>query len=222
MARKLVNGTVPYIGSAFGTSKAFTGISNASSAVFAFETGHGIAVGDFFQINTCGWASLAGRVFRASAVDTDNVTVAGLDTSSTTRFPAAGGAGTAAEVSTWVAMQQVNADGLSVEGGETEYYTGQDLDDVEGLKFQLPIGKTPIVFRAVVDDDQSLTYWTAVHAAEDAKTNYPLKLVYPGSTGVAVGTGLWNVSAAPDMKGNSVQKRTITVGLARKFSEYTS
>ena len=73
-----------------------------------------------------------------------------------------------------------------------------------------------------VDDDQSMTHWTTVLAAQAALTNYPIRFAYPSSSGIAVGTGIFTVSAAPALKGNQVQKRTINVALAGLFTEYTS
>lgn len=220
MARKNVNGTIVAIGSAFGATKAISAISNATAAVFTFEASHGIDVGDYFQLDACGWPQLAGRVFRASAVATNDVTVAGLDTSSTTRYPAGAGAGSAREVTTWTPIQQINADGLTVDGGERQYLEGQYIDS--DLQFRSPTLKTAVNIAMVVDDDQSLTHWTAVRAAEDSLANYPIRFTYPGGGGFAVGTGIWSVSAAPAMTGNNVQKRTISVALASVFSEYTS
>lgn len=223
MARKLVNGTIPSIGATFGTSTAITGISNASSAVFTFGAGHGITVGDYFEVTANGWPQLAGRVFRASAVATNDITVAGLNTTSTTEYPAGQGSGTGRRIVTWAAIQQVNADGLTVSGGEQQFLTGQYIDS--SLEFRVPTNKSAIDLSMVVDDDQTLSYWTTVRAAETAGvagTNYPIRLTYPGGGGNAVATGVWTVSAVPAMQGNNVQKRTIGVAMAAVFTEYTT
>lgn len=223
MGRKLVNGTVPYIGATFGTATNITGISNAASAVFSFAAGHGITVGDYFEVPSCGWPQLAGRVFRASAVSTNDITVAGLNTTSTTDYPAGQGTGSGRRIITWAAIQQVNADGLSVSGGEQQFLTGQYIDS--SLEFRVPTNKSAIDVSMLVDDDQTLGYWTTVRAAETAGaagTSYPLKLTYPGGGGNAVGSGIWTVSAAPAMQGNNVQKRTIGVAMAGVFTEYTT
>lgn len=221
MARKLVNGTIPAIGATFGTSTNITAITNASAAVATFAAGHGIVVGDYVEITASGWPLLAGRVFRASAVSTNDITLLGADTSSTTLYPAGAGAGsTGRRIITWAAIQQVNADGIKVDGGDQQFTEGQYIDAT--LQFRYPTLKTPINAEMVVDDDQSLSYWSTVRAAEAALVNQPFRLQYPGGTGFAVGTGIWTVSAAPALTGNSVQKRTINVALASLFTEYTS
>ena len=221
MARKLVNGTIPAIGATFGTSTNITAITNAASAVATFAAGHGIVVGDYVEITASGWPLLANRVFRASAVSTNDVTLLGADTSSTTLYPAGAGAGsTGRRIITWVAIQQVNADGLTVDGGEQQFEVGQYID--ASLQFRFPTLKTPINAEMIVDDDQSMTHWSTVLAAQAALTNYPVRFAYPSASGFAVGTGIFTVSAAPALKGNQVQKRTINVALAGLFTEYTS
>lgn len=221
MARKLVNGTIPAIGATFGTATNITGITNASPAVATFASGHGIVVGDYVEITASGWPLAANRVFRASVVAADVITLAGLDATSTTLYPAGAAAGsTGRRIITWAALQQVNADGLTVDGGEQQFTEGQYIDS--SLQFRFPTLKTPINAAMVVDDDQALSYWTTVRAAEAALTNYPVRFQYPGGGGFAVGTGIWTVSAAPALAGNQVQKRTINCALAGLFTEYTS
>lgn len=218
--RKLVNGTIPSIGATFGAATAITGITNASPAVATFAGGHGITVGDYVEIQASGWPQLAGRVYRASAVSTNDITLLGLDATSTALYPAGAGAGTGRRIITWAAISQVNADQLTVDGGEQQFAEGQYIDS--SLQFRYPTLKTPINASMGVDDDQTLGYWTTVRAAEAALTNYPIRFAYPGGGGFAVGTGIWTVSAAPAMVGNSVQKRTINCALASLFTEYAS
>jgi hypothetical protein len=221
MARKLVNGTIPAIGATFGTATNITGITNANPAVATFASGHGIVVGDYVEIISSGWPLAAGRVFRASVVAADVITLAGLDATNTALYPSGAAAGSSGRrIITWAAIQQVNADGLTVDGGEQQFTEGQYIDS--SLQFRFPTLKTPINAEMVVDDDQALGYWTTVRAAEAALTNYPVRFQYPGSGGFAVGTGIWTVSAAPALSGNNVQKRTINVALASLFTEYTS
>lgn len=218
MARKLTNGTTVSIGATFGTTTAITGTSNANPAIATFSAGHGLVTGEYVEILTHDWPQLVGRVFKTS-VATNAITLVGLDAASTTDYPA-GGTGSGRRIITWVAVQQLNADGLTIDGGEQQFLDGQYIDS--SLMFRIPTNQTPIGVNMVVDDDQSLTYWTTVRAAEVAKTGYPIKLLYPGTTGNAAGSGIWTVSAAPAFTGNNVQKRTIAVSMLSRFSEYTS
>ena len=219
MARKLVNGTVPAIGSVFGTTTNITALTNAANAVATFAAGHAIVVGDFVQIMASGWGGVEGRVFRASAVATNDITLEGFNTSSTTLYPAGGGVGSGRRITTWQSITQVNADGLTVDGGEQQFLDGQYIDT--SLAFRVPTNKSPIGLQMVLDDDQTMTQWTPIRAAEVAVSNFPVRLAYPGG-GFAVGSGIWTISSAPALTGNNVQKRTLNVALASIFSEYTT
>lgn len=214
MARKIVNGTVFQIGSTFGTTSNITAVTNAANAVLTLAAGHGVVVNDYIEIITSGWSGLLGRVFRATAVSTNDVTIA-YDSTSTTVNPAGGGVGTARRITAWAAIQQVN--NAQVSGGEQNFGEGQYIDSA--VSFRYPTNKNAIAVEFTVDDDQSLTYWTTVKAAQAALTNYPLRMDYPGSGG-ACGTGVWTFSAAPGIEINSVQKRTINVSMANVFTEY--
>lgn len=219
MARKLVSGTIPAIGATFGTSTAISAATNAASCVFTFASGHGITIGDYFEVTALGWPLGANRVFRASAVSTNDITALNFNTSDLAKYPAGAGVGFGRRIITWAAIQQANKDQVTTTGGDQNFEQGQYIDT--DLQHEYPTNKNPIRVTFVVDDDQSMTYWTTVRAAEDALTSYPIRLAYPGGSGFAVGTGVWTVSAAPDVSG-FVQKRTITVAMQNKFTEYTS
>lgn len=218
MARKLVNGTKVSIGATFGTETDILTLSNANPAIAGFDTGHGITVGSYVQIMSSGWG-IEGRVFRASVVSTNNITLEGFDTTDTGKYPAGEGVGAGRSIATWALIQQANKDQVVIEGGEQGFEEGQYIDDIDSFEF--PTRKAPARARMVVDEDRSQAYWTTVLAAEEALTNYPIRFVYPGSSGVAVSSGIWGVSAAPDLTG-FVRRRTLTVALAKRFTEYTS
>ncbi|HRZ59893.1 MAG TPA: phage tail tube protein [Rubrivivax sp.] len=214
MSRKIVNGTIFEVGTTYGSAITISAATNAAQCVLTLSAAHGVTVGDVIEIVTSGWGALIGRAFRAVAVATNDVTIA-IDTSSTASFPAGQGAGTARKVTAWAQIQQVNSP--SVSGGEQNFGTGQYIDQSVG--FEYPTNKSPIKVTFEVDDDQSLTYWTTLKAAQANLANYALRMTYPGSGG-AVGTGIWTYSAAPALESNNVQKRTINVSLANVFTEY--
>lgn len=218
MPRIIVNGSIPSIAATFRTTANITGISNAANAVATLAAGHGTVVGDFVEILGSGWSRLVGRVFRVSAVVTNDVTLEGCDTSSTNTFPAGQGAGTLRAILTWTDLQQINE--LSVTGGEQQFQEGQYIDNP--LQFRFPTNQTPIDVSFTVDDDQSMTFWTQVRSAADSLANRPLRIRDAVGIPRAVGTGVWSFSAAPAFAVNQVLKRTINVALAARFTEYQS
>lgn len=216
--RKQVNGTVQSIGATFGTTTAISAITNANPAVATFGVGHGITVGKWVEIVTSGWSGIVSRLYRASAVATNDVTLEGLNTTSTVLYPAGVGVGTGRLVATFVPLQQVLRDGFTVTGGEPKEKVSGYIDS--DLDFIFYTGKNPIRVEMKVDDDQSLTFWTTVRAAEAAATNYPLLVTYANGGGFAAATGVWVVSPAPEMAGDDVHKRQINIALAGRFTEY--
>ena len=213
--RKLATGTRPYIGATFGTSTAITGITNATTPVFTFASGHGITVNDYFEVTDSGWSELSNRVLKATAVSTNDVTAVGVDTSSVTVFPAAGGAGTGRKISTWVEIQQALADQIQISGGEQGFGQGRYIQN--RLSYEFPTEQAPLRAQFVVDEDQSLAYWTPVKASFNGLANYPIRFNFPGGD-VAVGTGIWTISAGSDIS-NFIRRRTILVAMAAVFSE---
>jgi hypothetical protein len=218
MARIFVNGSTPSIANTFRTSANITAISNAANAVATLAAGHGTVIGDFVEILTSGWSRLVGRVFRVSAVSTNDVTLEGCDTTSTSRFPAGQGGGSLRAVLTWSDLQQVNE--INVEGGEQQFQEGQYIDNP--LQFRFPTNQTPIDVNFNVDDDQTLVYWGQVRAAADSTLARPLRIRDANGVPRAVGSGVWSYSAAPAFAVNNVLKRTINIALSAQFTEYNS
>lgn len=110
---------VDYV-STLGAAKSMTAVSNATSAVATLEASHGVAANEYVLFATSGWSLLQGRIARASAVSTNDVTFAGLDTSSTTLYGAGLGTGTVQEV-TWASLGSIAAKDVAVAGGDPNY-----------------------------------------------------------------------------------------------------
>jgi hypothetical protein len=98
-------GTTFYVGSAFAAVQSVTAVSNAAEAVVTCA-GHGFAAGDIVEI-TSGWGRLNLRYFKVKSPTTNNFTLDGEDTTSTTLFPAGVGIGSVRKVSTFTQIQQV-------------------------------------------------------------------------------------------------------------------
>ncbi len=216
MARIICNGSVPSIAATFRTTATISVISNAANAVATLNAGHGTVVGDFVEIINSGWSLLNGRVFRVSAVSTNDVTLEGCDTTSTARFPAGQGAGSLRAVQTWTDLSQINE--FDVSGGEQQFQEGQYIENP--LSFRFPTNQSPIDVALQVDDDQSLAYWTQVRAAASSLANRPIRIRDANGIPRAVGSGIWTFSAAPALAINDVYKRQINVAMAAQFTEY--
>ena len=218
MARIIVNGSKVQIATGYATAFAITDLSNAATAVITCGTGHGVGSGDYFEITHCDWNRLAGRAFRAVATSATTITVEGLNTASTSIYPAGTITGTAREISGWANVAQVNS--LDVTGGEMQYAEGQYLD--VPLVFRYPTVKSALNVAINADDDQSATFWTYVGSSESASANYAMRVIDVNSIPRILCTGIWSKSAAPAVAVNNVLKRQVGVAVAAEVTEYTS
>lgn len=117
------------IATGYGASKNMTAVSNASEGVATLESSHGVAVNDIIEL-TSGWKYIDGRLVRAKAVATNDVTLEGVDTESTTFFPALEGVGTVREVSGWQRITGIVAGSFQPSGGGFGDIPATESDDV--------------------------------------------------------------------------------------------
>jgi len=121
MALSLATGTKVSIGSTLGTSYAVTAATNAAETVLTVASGHGLTAGDYVVVRS-GWSLLDYLVARVKTVVSDAVTLEGINTTSTDRYPAGSGVGSIQEITAWTEITQIKKDGgLSVAGGEPKY-----------------------------------------------------------------------------------------------------
>lgn len=208
MAIRVPNGLVLSIATTFAASKSMTAVSNATAAVATLEASHGVVQNDIIVIDTSGWDGLDGRVARASAVATNDVTLEGIDTSSTSLYPAGSGAGTVREISAWTALSQIQSIGKS--GGEQQYADATLISDLV-LGRQLPTIRSPISMQVTVMEDPSLSWLTSVRAVSASRARTPFRITYP-SGGVLYGNAVWSLLEVPTMETNAPM--TVTVDLA--------
>jgi hypothetical protein len=173
MAALFPNGSVFAIATSKATALAVTAITNASEAV-ATVTGTAPNVGDIVVISS-GWAELNGAVARVKAVDTQDVTLEGIDTSDTVRYPAGEGVGSIAVASSWTSFSQVTDSQNS--GGEQQFYQWVYLED--GVQRQRPTFKNARSLQITMDYDPSLSWHAALLAADRARTEYVIRLTLP-------------------------------------------
>ncbi|MEY5098888.1 MAG: hypothetical protein RJA36_1607 [Pseudomonadota bacterium] len=166
-------GTTFHIASAYGSNLPFTTASNATECVLGMASTTGLANGDIVEV-TSGWGRLNLRLVRLkSVVLNTSVTLEGIDTSSTTFFPAGSGAGTVRKVSTFTQLQQVL--GIQSSGGDPKnvnykYYES----DVE---FQINDGFSATTMTLELDADSIGTAgYTAAKSLTDTQSNTGLRI----------------------------------------------
>ncbi len=203
MAVTLPNGALIHIGSAYGSALTVSAVTNASPAV-ATSTAHGLTNGDYV-VFTSGWSRLNGRTFRVANVTTNAFDLEGIDTSSTTTFPAGSGIGTVKKVTTWTQIQQVLTTATS--GGEQQFTDYQFLEADSAVR--IPTFKAPAQLTVSVADDPSLPGYVAAKAANDDRVPRALRLSLPNSAKILYNAYI-SIASSPSLTVNEVMALEMT------------
>jgi len=212
----LPNGATMAIGSTYGATKNLTAFTNANPGVATLEATHGIIVGDIFEV-TSGWSRANGNVYRASVVATNDVSVEGLNTTSTANFPAGSGVGTVREVTAWTQISQILQ--TSTEGGEQQFVTYSFLED--SSEHQIPTTKTPTVFKLTIGDDASLAHYAILAAADADRLQRVVRVLLPSGSPIYFSAYV-TLRKTPTLTKNEVMGLQVTLSLINETTRYAS
>ena len=199
-------GTTFFIASSYGPTKVTTVLTNAAEAVVTC-TGHGYANGDIVEIAS-GWGRINLRNFRIKAVTTDTFALEGMDTTSTTFFPAGAGAGTVRKASTWQQITMITA--VSSNGGDP--VTGDYKYLESDVRYKMNDGFNGTDYTLTLDADAiSTPGYTALKNLTDVQTNTILRVVTrSGQIQLIPGTVALNES----VQMNDGQINTVTASIS--------
>lgn len=216
---KLPNGLKFAIASVIGTSKTMSALSNATEAVATLEASHGVAVNDIVIVSS-GWNALDQRVARAKTVATNDVTLEGIDTSSTTLFPAGSGIGSVREVTTFLAVPNILDPQLT--GGDLSFFQYLFVDDPSFTQKQLPTFQSPIALTFSLDDDIAGTAaYLAVKAAAQSRSNTPLRLTLTNGNLIYL-NGVWSLREMPNITANEGMTQPVTFSMQSLITRYAA
>jgi hypothetical protein len=173
-------------------------------------------VSDIFEV-TSGWSRANGNVYRASAIATNDVTVEGLNTSSTTLFPAGSGTGTIREVTAWTQITQILDTGTN--GGDQQFVTYSFLED--SAEHQIPTVKSPISFNLTIGDDASLAHYAVLAAADADRLQRVVRIVLPSGSPIYFSAYV-TLQKTPTLVKNQVMGLKVTLSLINETTRYTS
>ena len=216
MAITLATGTQVAIASTYGVSKNMTALTNAANAVATLEAAHGVIVGDFIEV-TSGWDLLNGRIARVSAVATNDVTLEGIDTSSTSRYPAGTGTGTVRRITAWTTISQITA-GISVSGGDQQFASITTLTDK--TEKQIPTTRSPVQVTLPVYDDPSLGWYSTVRTASESATAAAVRMIFPNSSRL-VANAYWSLQQVPTIE-DSTLRSSVSVSFLADPTRYAT
>jgi hypothetical protein len=213
---KLPNGSVVSIASTYGAVKAMSSITNASSAVADLGASHGVLADDILEI-TSGWTKLNARIARVSVVVTDDVTLEGIDTTSTARYPAGSGIGSVRVISDWVQIAQVT--GFESSGGDQQFATYSFLEDDD--EHQIPTVKGATSIAITIADDPTLPHYAILEAADEDREPRALKVDLPNGS-VIYYNGYISFNKTPSMTKNNIMEVKANASLVAQLTRYAS
>lgn len=203
------------IASTFGTQFTISALGNAPEGVAMLSASHGVAVNDIIEV-TSGWRRLTQRVVRAKTVATNDVTLEGINTSSTADYPAGEGVGTGREITAFTTISQLLPD-VSVSGGGFRRVDITEIDDIR-VK-ELPILAEGVTLTFSYHWDASLAWRSTVEAAARSGNPTPFRLT-KGTTKL-YGNAYWGYNSEPSIA-NGVLVGSIELSSVADIVTYTT
>lgn len=215
MSVRLPNGIIFALATAYGSAIPVTALSNASPGV-ATATAHGLSDGDYLAV-TSGWAKLNDRAVRVDDSLTNSFELEGIDTSSTTLYPAGSGTGSVRKVTTFTQLTQVLE--CTTSGGEMQFANYSFLE--QDFETQLPTQASPMTLQLTLADDPSLSGYAALKAAAEARDVRVLRATFPDGS-IVLYNGYVSFNETPTMTKNQVMAVRATFNLLSKPVRYAS
>jgi hypothetical protein len=215
MAVSLPNGVVLALGTTIGADITVSAITNANPAV-ATATSHGLSDGDIVIFES-GWSRANARVFKVDQQDANSFEVEGLNSTSTSDYPAGTGVGTVNEITAWTQISQILD--VTTSGGEMQFTNYSFLEN--DYETSIPTQSAPMVMTMQIADDPALAGYVALKAASEARTPYALRVSYP-SGAYAYYYGYVSMNETPTFTKNQIQAVSATFNLINRPTRYAA
>jgi Phage tail tube protein, TTP len=212
MSVSVPNGALVAIASGYSAPVTVTAVTNATPAVAsAVNT---FTAGDIVEF-TSGWSRVTNKVVRVAAPSGTAFSLEGVDTTLTSIYPVAGGAGTARKVSGWTQLAQILSSASS--GGEQQFLTYQFLEaDAEK---KIPTVKSAFGLTFSVADDATQPGFILASAANDDRLPRAIRITLP-SGAVLLYNGYISLNKTPSLTINELMAVEVTVSLLAEPVRY--
>lgn len=215
MSVSLPNGATISIASTYGTAKTVTAVTNANPGVMT-STSHAISDASIIEI-TSGWSKLNGRIARTDNADANTFELEGIDTSSTTNYPAGSGTGSVRVISAWTQITQILE--ASSSGGEQQFATYSFLED--DTERQIPTNKSAQSMTLSIGDDQSLAHYAVLLAADQDRAARAIRISLP-SGAVIYFNAYVTFNTTPSLTKNELMALQATFSLVSAPTRYSA
>lgn len=170
---ELPNGSQVFIGK-LGAAIVMSSLENGLNPDAALAAGHGVTTGSILLINN-GWSITNNHLFKAGTVAGDVAPLLGVDTTSTAKYPTAGGPGSVHKVTEWVEIIELSD--WAVSNGKQNYRDRRTLAALQARK--IPTFRDASTGSFKILNDITVAHYLEIKAASDALVPAPLKILTP-------------------------------------------
>lgn len=215
MSAVLPDGAIVSIASTYGSAKTVTAITNANPGVVTSTT-HGLTDGNIIEV-TSGWSKLDKRIARVDNSATDSFDLEGIDTTSTTNYPAGAGVGSVRQISAWTEIAQIINSSSS--GGDQNFVDFGYLSELDNR--QLPGSRSPQSISFDIADDDTLAHWAILAAADEDRLVRAIRIQLV--TGAVIyHNAIITFNQNPTLTKGQVMAVKATLSLQARLTRYSS
>lgn len=215
MAVSLPNGSLVALASGYDAAITTTAVSNANPAV-ATVASHTLVTGDFIEV-TSGWSRLDMKIVRVAATTATTVTLEGINTTSTTIYPAGSGTGSIRKITGWTQLSQIT--GSTSEGGEQQFATYQFLES--DAERRIPTNKSAAGITFTVADDPTLAGHQLALTANDDRVPRAVRVILANNARLLYNAHI-SMSTIPSLTVNELMSVEVTLSLLAEPVRYAT
>lgn len=215
MAARLPDGAIVSLATTYGFPVTVSAISNANPGV-ATAAANGYDNGDLVTM-VSGWSNLNNRVVRVAGVAAGAFNLDGIDTTSTSLYPAASGTGTSTKITAFQQITQIM--GFTTSGGDQQFANYSFLE--QNFETQIPTIFSAQSIQIDIADDPALAGYIALKAASDARAIRALKIAMPDGSFILY-QGYVSFNETPTVTKGQVMQVKATFSLQSRPVRYAS
>lgn len=213
----LSNGTQVFVEGTRSDTIDVTAISNAVNPVLTLSSVADIARGDYLLFTSSASTLLADKQVRVTEVTGSTVTVEGIDTSSTTKFPA-GLTGEVVKILSWFEVPCVQD--VSTDGGEQQFVNFQCLSD--DREKQIPTYKSSVTNTYTFAHEYTNPVYPILRNYDEAGTVVAIRLFVPRASEMRLQSGTISFNDTPSIGVNEIETVSIAVSIRGRLSSVAS
>lgn len=213
----LSNGTQVFVEGTRSDAIDVTAISNAEKPVLTVSDATGLSKGDYLLFTASSSTFLTDKQVRVIAVSGSTVTIEGIDTSNTTKFPV-GLTGEVVKILSWFEVPCVQD--VSTDGGEQQFVNFQCLSD--DREQQIPTYKSAITNTYTFAHEYTNPVYPILRNYDEAGTVVAIRLFVPRASEMRLQSGTIAFNDTPSIGVNEIETVSIAVSIRGRLSSVAS